>query len=107
YRDERWADDEDELEEEYLFDEEDELETSLEPSASPGVSRYASGERWPQDQSDEGAGEASATQHPASTMGEPPRSDYSAGATGAAAAERGTVEGDAERRDMSGGQDRE
>jgi vacuolar-type H+-ATPase subunit H len=106
YRDDRWADDEDDLEEEYLFDEEDELDTTLEPSASPEVSRYTPGEPWPEDRSNETPGTASPTQPASSAIGQPPRSEYTAGATGAAAADS-NLEGDAERRDISGGQDRE
>jgi vacuolar-type H+-ATPase subunit H len=107
YGSDRWADDEDDFDEEYLFDEEQELDTTLEPSASPEVSSYAAGEPWPEDRGNERPGASSQTQHTSPAIGDPPRSEYKSGATSEPAAQRSNLEGDAERRDISGGPDRE
>ncbi|MBN1236961.1 MAG: hypothetical protein JXB36_00595 [Gammaproteobacteria bacterium] len=106
YRGERFADEDEDFEEEYWLEEE-ELDTTLEPSASPEVSTYTAGQAWPEDRGNERPGAASPTHHTAPGIGEPSTSsptgsEYRTGATGAPAAGQQNLEGDTERRNETG-----
>ena len=79
--DELYADED--LEEEYWFDEEDELDTTLQPAASPEVSRRTGDEPWPEDRGNERPGAASSTRHTAPGAG---TSSGSTSGTGASTA---------------------
>lgn len=99
----------DDFDEDYLFDEfdeEEERDMTLEPSASPEVSTYAPGEPWPADRGNERPGAASPSQHTSPAAGTS-STEYTPGATGAPASSQSNLSGDTERRDTSGGFNRE
>jgi vacuolar-type H+-ATPase subunit H len=98
YGSERFAEEDEDFDEEYWSDE-DELDTTLQPSASPEVSPYAAGQTWPEDRGNERPGAASPTEHGAPAVSEPPSG--SAAPENRTGASREIPERDAERRDTS------